>query len=73
MTLVQLLRLRRFCDNLPEPEVNRLLPTRGLARALLHIDARPMMSMPDEGLAAFPRERDRRARGARASEDLNKT
>jgi len=54
MTLVQLLRLRRFCDNLPEPEVNRLLPTRGLARALLHIDARPMMSMPDEGLAAFP-------------------
>jgi hypothetical protein len=70
MTLVQLLRLHRFCDNLRETEVNRLLYARGLARALLHTDAPPMMSMPDEGLAAFPRVHDRRAR---APEHLNKT
>jgi hypothetical protein len=73
MNLVRLLRLHRSCDNLREPEVSRLLPARGSAKALLHTDARPMMSMPGEGLAAFPRVRDRRARGARAPVFLNKT
>jgi hypothetical protein len=48
------------CDNLRQAQVIRLLPAEvrreycGNARIVEHPDAPPTMSMPGEGLAAFP-------------------